>query len=188
MHLATTIQAREGENLKTVFEIARTTGRKSALLTATRPGTTAAEDQRDNAILRQDLRNIGLPYWLVFGERRDLPDLPTGDWQRFVFFDGTDRDDLSKVVCQMMKRHGQQAALLWTDGQASIISHGGEATKLGLLHLASSVAAYGWALGGAGTLTLVRAFVPVGVFEATVKACRGEPNVPRGSRMKDCGV
>jgi hypothetical protein len=169
MHPATSVLTREGENLPIVFEIAREKGRKSALLTATRPGTTAAEEQRDNAILRLDLRNIGLPYWLLFGEWRDLPDLPTGEWQRYVFVDGTDRDDFSNVLCQLMEQHDQRAALLSADGQASIIRNTGEAAELGRLDFQPAIAAYGRALCGTGSLTLVRAFVPVGVFGATVR-------------------
>ena len=100
--------------------------------------------------------------------------------------DGTDSEDLSAIIWQLMEDHRQPAALLSTGGRASIFRSTGEATELGLLDLASSVAVYGRSLGGTGTLTLVRAFVPVGMFGVTVKAGRGEPNVPRGSKMA-CG-
>jgi hypothetical protein len=69
-----------------------------------------------------------------------------------------------------MDRHRQPAALLCTDGQSMIIRSAGEASELGQLDIQSSVAAYGRSLGGTGTLTLVRAFVPVGVFGATVRS------------------
>ena len=167
--------ANQSSGLQQVLEVARDPDKQWAVLTASRPWTTAAEQQRDNAILRQELRAMGLPYWLLFGEWRERHDLPTGDWRRFVFVDGTGRAGFGVTISQLMEHHRQPAAPLSTGGRASIIGSTGEETELGLLDLASSVAAYGRALGGAGTLTLVRAFVPVGVFGATVKACRGEP-------------
>ena len=159
-----------GSGLQQVLEVARDPDKQWAVLTASRPGTSAAEQQLDNAILRQELRAMGLPYWLLFGEWRERHDLPTGDWRRFVFVDGTGRADFGVAISQLMEGHRQPAALLSTGGQASIIRRTGEATELGLLDLPSSVAAYGRALGDTGTLTLVRAFVPVGMFGATVRS------------------
>jgi hypothetical protein len=157
-------------SLQQVLEVARSLDKKWALVTASRPGTTIDEDRRANATLRQELRAAGLDYWLIFAERREVPDRPTGDWRRFVFVDGTGRADFGVAISQLMEDHRQRAALLCVDGRASIIRSTGEETELGLLDLASSVAAYGRALGGTGTLTLVRAFMPVGTFGATVRS------------------
>lgn len=113
---------------------------------------------------------MGLPYWSLFGEWRERPDLPSGEWRKFLFADGTGSEDFSVVVRQLMDRHRQPAALLCTDGQSMIIRSAGEASELGQLDIQSSVAAYGRALGGNGNLTLIRAFVPVGTFGATVRS------------------
>jgi hypothetical protein len=156
--------------LQQVLEVALNPDKQWAIFTASRPWTTAAEQQMDNAILRQELRAMGLSYWLLFGEWRERPDLPTGNWQRYVFVDGTGRAGFSVAISQLMEEHRQAVALLGVDGRASIIRSTGEETELGLLDILSSVAAYGRALGGRGTLTLVRAFVPVGVFGATVRS------------------
>jgi len=164
------LTSNQSSGLQQVFDAARNPDKKWALVTASRPGTSAAEQQLDNAILRQELRAKGLPYWSLFGEWRECPDLPTGDWRRFVFVDGTGRAGFGVAFSQLMEDHRQLAGLVSTNGQASIIRRTGEETELGQLDLASSVAAYGRALGGTGTLTLIRAFVPVGVFGATVRS------------------
>ena len=158
-----------GTGLQQVFDVARDPDKKWALVTASRPGTSTAEQQLDNAILRQELRAKGLPYWLLFGEWRQRHDLPTGEWRRFAFFVEAEHHGFQDFVSGILKRYRQSAGLIGVDARASIIRSTGEATELRQLDLASSVAAYGRALGGAGTLTLVRAFVPVGVFGATVK-------------------
>ena len=156
--------------LQQVFEVALNPEKQWAVLTASRPGTTPAEQQLDNAMLRQELRAMGLPYWLLFGEWRERHDLPTGEWRRFAFFLGAEHLGFQSFVSGILRRHRQPAALIGVGGRASIIRSTGVETELGLLDLASSVAAYGWALGGAGTLTLARAFVPVGMFGATVRS------------------
>ena len=156
--------------LQRVLEVARDPDKQWAVVTASRPGTSTAEQQLDNAMLRQEIRAMGLSYWLLFGEWRERPDLPTGNWQRHVFIDGTERAGFGVAINQLVENYRQRAALLSTGGKASIIRSIGEEAELDLLDLSSSVAAYGRALGGTGTLTLVRAFVPVGMFGATVRS------------------
>jgi hypothetical protein len=155
----------EASGLEQVFEIARNPGKQWALMTASQPGMTADEDRRANATLRQELRAAELDYWLVFAEWREK----AGDWRRFAFVDGTRHSNFSTLVSSILSRHRQPAALVGVGEQASIIRSMGEATGLGALNIQSSVAAYGRALGGTGTLRLVRAFVPVGVFGTTVR-------------------
>ena len=156
--------------LQQVFGVARNPGRQWALVTASQPGMTLDEDRRANAAVRQELRAAGLDYWLVFTEWRESPLVPSGEWRRFAVVDGTGYAGFQDFVSEILKRHGQAAALVGVDGQASIIRSTGDTTELGQLDIRSSVAAYGSALGGTGTLTLVRAFVPVGVFGATVRS------------------
>lgn len=170
MQLATSEPEPASENLRRVSEIAGAVGRQFAILTTSRPGASAAEEQRDNAMLRQELQSIGLPYWLLFGEWREQRDLPTGEWQRFEFVDGTGNLDFSVVVRKLIERHYLRAALVSADGQNTILRRSGEATDLGQLDVRSSVAVYGSALGGSGILTMIRAFAPVGVFGATVRS------------------
>ena len=164
------LTSNQSSGLQQVLEVARDPDKQWAVLTASRPGTSAAEQQLDNAILRQELRAMGLPYWLLFGEWRERHDLPTGEWRRFAFFLGAEHLGFQSFVSGILERHRQLAALIGVDARASIIRSTGEATELGHLDLPSSVAAYGRALGGTGTLTLVRAFVPVGVFGAAVRS------------------
>jgi hypothetical protein len=147
-----------------VLEIARNPGKQWALITVSQGGMRVNDDRGANAIQRQELRADGLDYWLIFGEWRETPDEPTGEWRRFAFFDGTGRNDFNEIVGAILRRHRQPAALVGNDGDAAVIHRSGEVVDLGTFDPVPSVAAYGKALGGAGTLSIVRAFVPVGVF------------------------